>query len=332
MIENSTALLAALRERGLINNEATPAIAPIDATQDRPWYIGLLLGLSGWIAGIFLLMFVGALYFSVTGNATIAGIVLLAAAWGLFRVDVEGAFVSQLALSLSVAGQCAIVYGLSNGFQSSSIQAPAAIALILQIVLVAIMPSRMHRTMSALFACAAWALLVRSLFGDDPFYSGRTRSAPPSLALALTSWALAWAPVCIALYVAVSREHAWMASRWRAMIRPALAGLIAGLAWATLLTHPLDALAWGQMNDTRSGWLALWPLLSACAALAALAAAFALKHSALMGATIIAALWHVSHFYYAMGTTLLVKSILMLTIGAALLVVARAWTPPGQKS
>jgi uncharacterized membrane protein len=42
-----------------------------------------------------------------------------------------------------------------------------------------------------------------------------------------------------------------------------------------------------------------------------------------MGACIAAVLLHVSHFYYALGTSLLLKSVLMLAMGAALLLAAR---------
>lgn len=64
-------------------------------------------------------------------------------------------------------------------------------------------------------------------------------------------------------------------------------------------------------------------MLSAGAALAAVAAAFALGSRALMGACIVATLLHVSHFYYALGTSLLLKSTLMLLMGAAMLFAAR---------
>jgi len=39
---------------------------------------------------------------------------------------------------------------------------------------------------------------------------------------------------------------------------------------------------------------------------------------------VVAALLHVSHFYYALGTSLLVKSVLMLAMGGVLLFAARA--------
>jgi Domain of unknown function (DUF4401) len=330
MIDTAAGLQRALAERGLLPAEVNDN-DPIarEETQDRPWYISLLLGLSGWIAGLFLLGFVGAVYFSVTQNATIAGVILLVSAWALFRVDVEGAFVSQLALALSIAGQFALLFGLSDNLALRRSGDIAAIALVLQIALVALMPSRMHRSMSALFATIAWVVFIRSLYGNDLFggFSTRQPLESPSLTLALSSWALAWAPIGIALYFAVVREPLWMASRWCRVIRPAAIGLAAGLAWATLFSHPFESLRFA--DATREGWLAIWPLLSAMAAVAALAAGFALKHRALMGAAMIAALLHVSHFYYAMGTTLLIKSVVMVAIGVLLLVAARALNPRG---
>jgi len=71
----------------------------------------------------------------------------------------------------------------------------------------------------------------------------------------------------------------------------------------------------------------LWPLLSALGALAAVAAAFARRRRGLMGVCVVAALLHVSHFYYALGTSLVVKSLLMLAMGGAALIAARVLRP-----
>ena len=104
---------------------------------------------------------------------------------------------------------------------------------------------------------------------------------------------------------------------------PALAGVIVGIAFATLASEPLESFRWWGNAPVRQDWLALWPLLSAGAALAAVAASFALGSRALMGACIAAVLLHVSHFYYALGTSLLLKSLLALAMGVALLIAAR---------
>ena len=120
------------------------------------------------------------------------------------------------------------------------------------------------------------------------------------------------------------REPAWIARGWAPALRPVLNGAIVGLAFATLASQPFESLRWlGDSSAPRPDWLALWPLLSALGALAGVAAGFALRSRALMGASVFATLLHVSHFYYALGSSLLLKALLMLATGAAMLLGAR---------
>ena len=296
-------------------------------TPDRPWYIGVLLGTAGWFAGVLLLVFVGALFRPDSGpGALVVGAVLVGAAWGLFKADREGAFFSQLALALSIAGQFALLYGIHESlFKGLGAWIPtlAAVGLVIQLALVAVMPSSLHRTMSTLFACIAWAMFVRYGLWDEPFWSQRKAGPGPSLGSALFGWALVWVPVGGALYFLVRREPQWMAAGRQALARPVAVGLIASLAVATLLSHPFETFTFWAEPGARKSWLALWPLLSALASLGALAAAFALGNRGLMAVCIVAALLHMSHFYYAMGATLIVKSILMIAMGAGCLAAAR---------
>jgi hypothetical protein len=294
-------------------------VAPLEPA--RPWYIGLLLGVSGWLAGAFLLMFVALLFHpDSAGAAAFSGVVLLAAAWGLFRADRDGAFTSQLALALSFAGQCLVLFAMTE--HSHAPAGVASAACLLQLVMLGLMPNRLHRLMSALFAVIAWALAWRfGLFGE-PSWSG-VRGTAASLPAALAGWLITWLPVGAALALLIRYEPVWIAHGWAPVLRPALTGLVVGIAFATLLSYPLESFQqWGNA-PVRTDWLALWPLLSAGAALAAVAAAFALGSRALMGGCIVAVLLHVSHFYYALGTSLLLKSLLMLLMGAALLFAAR---------
>ncbi len=325
MIESTEQLLHELRARGLAADGPAGDPGSSHAT-NRPWYVSLLLGAAGWIAGIFLLIFVFMLFKPEgAGPALVVGLVLLAAAWGLFKVDREGAFVSQLALALSVAGQFAVLYGIGDTFFKGTreIAGIALVALVLQVALIVAMPNRLHRTMSALFACMAWALLVRYGLWDQAEWGGsRDTPAAHSLGLALLGWAIAWLPVGGLLYVVAHREPTWIAQGRQAIVRPAVVGLIVGLAVATLLSQPFDSFRWGGRTEVQQGWLAIWPLLSALAALGALAAAFAMGNRGLTAMCVVAALVHVSHFYYAMGATLLIKSATMIVLGALLLAAA----------
>ena len=324
MIANTMELLHALRTRGLIQSASAATAAP-DGAQvppDRPWYIGALLGASGWLAGLFVLGFVGMLFQPHTpAQAAIAGAVLLGAAWGLFKADREGAFVAQLALALSIAGQCLMLYAMTE--PARGVASIAAAALVLQAVLALVMPNRLHRALSTLFAAIAWAMTVRyGVFGEPDFWHD-ARAASASLPRALAGWLLAWLPAAGALWALIRREPAWMAHGWQPVLRPVLSGLIVGLAFATLASQPFDSLRWwpGEVAVQRD-WLALWPALSALGALGAMAAAHALRSRALLGACVVATLLHVSHFYYELGAALLLKSLLMLAMGAAMLLAA----------
>ena len=293
------------------------------ADSGRPLAISLLLGASGWFAGIFVLILVAlAVRPDSAAPAAITGVVLLAAAWGLFMAASGGLqiVVVQLALALSIAGQCLVVFAAAD--HAGGIGPAAAAALLLQIVLAFVMPDRLHRTLSTLFATVAWALTVRfALF--DAHAGWRDDAARPTfLPAALGGWLLTWGPIAGALWWAIRHEAAWVARGWVALAQPIVTGLIAGLAFATLASQPFDDMRWFGAHAS-DGSQALFPVLSALAALAALAAAFAQGRRALMALCAIAALLHASSFYYALGASLLVKSLLMLVAGVACLAAAR---------
>lgn len=323
---NAVDLQQALQTRRLMTSDAlvAPGDAP-DAPHDRPLAIGLLLGASGWVAGLFMLAFVAMLFQPDTAaQAAVAGGLLLAAAWGLFRADGDGrqAFVAQLALALSIAGQCLMLYAMSE--HARGIAPIASAALLLQTALALVMPNRLHRTLSTLFASIAWALTLRfGLLGEPDFWHGRDTAPPPSTATALAGWLFAWGPVGAGLAWLIRSEAAWMARGWQPVLRPIATGLIVGLAFATLASQPFESFHWFFGHEVDVGGLAWWPLLSAAGALGAVAAAFALRQRALMAVCVVAALLHISHFYYALGTSLLVKSVLMLAMGGVLVAAAR---------
>jgi hypothetical protein len=328
---NRRSLLAAL-ELTASELPAENNLPETDAHTERPWYISLLLGASGWFAGLFMLIFI-ALLFRPTSSAAMlfCGALLIAAAWGLYKVDRNGTFVAQLALAFSLAGQAMVVFGLSQDFKS--IPLSAFVAFVLQTVLVLIMPNALHRTISTLFACAALAVTVTyTLFADTNAYryGMETLNPTPTLSYGLAGWAITWLPIAGLTYWLVRHEARWMARGWQAVARPALTGLIVGLAFATLISHPFEMFRMSGRQPNDLGWLALWPLLSAIAAAGAIAAGFALKSRALMGISLIGALLHTSHFYYALGTTLLLKSLIMVVMGLALLGVAYLLKRPGE--
>lgn len=333
MITTPQALLQELQSRGMVADAArtgdSSSTAPqAGAVHDRPWYIGLLLGVSGWLAGLFLLGFVAMLFQpSRPAEAAVAGAILLAAAWGLFKADRDGAFVAQFALALSIAGQCLLLFAMNQ--HARELGPIAASALGLQIVLALVMPNLLHRTLSTFFATIAWALTVRfSLFGEPEFWRGE-REVAASFGQSLGGWLLAWLPVGAGLVLLLRNEPGWMARGWQPVVRPVLTGLVIGLGFATVASQPFESFRWFGAGPVQQNWLALWPMLSALAALGGIAAAFALRSRALMGASAVAVLLHVSHCYYELGTSLLLKSLLMLAMGGAFVLAAR-WFARGE--
>src|SRR5690606_23276149 len=116
-------LAAALAERGVLTEKRE---APEGAANDRPWFVSAVLGGAGWLAGVFVLFFVYLLFEPDSApELGVAGAVLLAAAYALYRADRRGAFFTQLALALSIAGQISLCGAF--GAATESVAATAAI-------------------------------------------------------------------------------------------------------------------------------------------------------------------------------------------------------------
>jgi hypothetical protein len=315
MTHDARSLAEALIARGVLRGEAAPMP---QASSDRPWFVSLVLGAAGWLAGIFVLAFVAQL-FEPDSAAELApiGLVLLAAAFGLYAIDRESAFFDQLALALSIAGQLALVWAADEATDSTT--GTALLALLQQLFVLAVMPNRLARALAAFFACIAWALTIRFAWWGE---SALGETQVDDLPQALLSWLVIWGPLLGAAYALIRSEAQWMASGLRAVARPALAGLLASLSLAVWATEPFIGAQLGESDAEPSSWLALWPLLAVFAALFAAYCAFRVRSRPLIGLAIAGALLHVSQFYYLIGTTLLIKSCLMLAAGVALLAAA----------
>lgn len=299
-------LVDLLRERGLV---AADAAAPVADAVERPWFIALLQGGAGWLAGVFLLAFVG-MVFEPNATAMILGIgfVLLAAAWAIYHLDREAVFLEQFALALSIAGQIAVAWAILEGNPSKLFA--AVMLLLLQLVMWVVMPNTLARTLAAWFATIAWLYATRFLLD----FAGE-----PSAWIAL-DWLLRWGPLLALAGWLIRRETNWMASDLRQYARPGLTGVLLGLAVGGFA---LDPFGWlvprGETLGAALGWRALVPLLSIGLALCAAYGAFRVRSRGLLGLAVVAAIAHLARFYYLYGTTLLVKSLIMACVGAALL-------------
>lgn len=320
-------LVEGLRMRGVI-----PADAPVPEIleHDRPWFIAALQGIAGWLAGIFLLVFIAMIVEpDSTAGLVVCGAVLLASAWGLYYAGRNAVFLDQFALALSIAGQFALAAAVVKDVKMGV--AVAALLLLLQCVVFGIMPNKIARTLAAFFASIAWIYMVRLflrpghdnlLFADDNFLFESARLGGASVPV---GWVVTWAPLIFATWWLVRRETSWMATGARVFARPLLSGLLLGLALGGIVTEPLSLFALGvqEMGVPFSLW-SLFPLLSISLAVYVAHCAFRVQSYAVLGLAIVAALVHLSRFYYLYGTTLMWKSALMLLVGAALLLIGYA--------
>ena len=302
-----------LLERGFASGDA-PALAagPV-------WYLGLMLGIAAWFAGL-LLMLVTVLVWNVSGTESLLPLALL---WGvpgllLLRVDGLGVFPWQLGLALLVAAECAAVAALGSALDRAEPTLFASALLFAGMAVLAARPAA--RVLNVLAACVAWVLALRwSLLGEPWLYW--REEAPPALSAVLMVWLLCWGPMLLVALSIARSEAQWMATRWAEPLRAALVGVILALAFATPLSDPFGGLLLRESDGSRD-WLALWPLLSLLAAGVAAAVAFQQRARLLLGAGLLGLLVHVASFYFALGVSLLAKSLLMLLMGAALLAAA----------
>jgi hypothetical protein len=322
----SDELVAALRMRGVIPADA-PALA--GESRDRPWFIALLQGVAGWLGGIFLIAFLGVLIRpESTAGIAICGLALLLGAWALYYADRDAVFFDQLALALSIAGQFALAWAIVKDSESGVFI--AATMFVLQCAVFTVMPNSRARLLAAFFACAAWVYTIRFLLrpgaGDGMTLDDELiwRSPLAGGYVVPLGWVLTWVPMIALVVWLVERENRWMATRAHLFARPALSGLLLGVAFAGLVTEPLGLFLLGdEQLGLAVGWWALFPLLSIALAVFAMVQAYRVRSAGILGAAVIAALVHLSRFYYLYGTTLLWKSLIMVCVGAALLLAAR---------
>jgi hypothetical protein len=311
-------VIETLRTRGLVTTAEAP---PLPDDSGRPWFVALLLGAAGWLAGLLLLIFVGAVFEpEERASFLLLGTVSLGAAWAMYRAEADNAFLGQLALAVSMAGQVALAIGLLMNVDSPV--SIAAVLLSLQLAVLAVMPDRTARLIAALFACVAWGYLVRFVVypqsdWDDwlePMRDSRLGGA--SIAVA---WLLTWAPPVSACGWLVLRESRWMARPLRAWLRPALSGILVAVAVGGFATEHVAAAALGPGRmGVDVGWWSLFSLLSIALSVFAAWCAFRLRNLGLSGLAIAGALLHLGRFYYLHGTSLLAKSAVMLGLGAVL--------------
>ncbi|MCU0755047.1 MAG: DUF4401 domain-containing protein [Xanthomonadales bacterium] len=293
-----------------------------EAVEEGVWYLSLMLGAAAWFAGL-LLMGVTVVIWNPNGVGDFTALALIWGLAGLLALHFgAGGFLAQLGLCLLMAGECAAVIALGIRFDAAEPTLLASALLFAGVASVAARPAA--QILNVLSAAVAGVLWLRWSLLGAPWEDVR-----PALLPALGVWLLCWGPLLAALVLIVIHEARWMATRAAGLLRAVITALIVVLAVATPLTQPFAGLFMRDSDGSRD-WMALWPLLSLCAAGIATAVAWQQRQRILLALCGAGLLIHVAHFYYALGVSLIAKSLVMLLMGVGLLGLARMWGPePG---
>lgn len=298
------------------------------ATTDIPWYMTAAIGVGAWLAAIAAIGTVAsvvALFDLEPGVlAAIFGVACTAAGVAVWRQS-DGAFARQFAIASALGGQALIAGGLA--LEQESVIVAATAATIAAAVLLPLIRDPVHRFLAAAMALS---LILGALLIDEVPQAGGTLAAgtlPVALGLLMRPPAgvdlRGLAPALLLVPVAAQAvlEIGEFEADWLARLVYA-AGLLAvlGTLWRGAVpgVRPV-ILAAGAMALL----LGLTTTAGMLASLLLLALAFVLGSREMAAIGVVAQVWFVGWFYYALTFDLMTKSG-MLT-GAGLLLLALWW-------
>ena len=328
-------IFASLAARGLVADPQPPALAL--QAPGTPWYVRVMAGFGAWLGGLFLL---GSLmtFFSVmlrsAGGMLALGLCALGAAVGLYRAARDSEALQQLGLACSMAGQFALAFGIEELFHWDS-TAIAGFLFLLQVGLVFVMDSVLHRFLSAWFAAVAGYYFLYRMqavaLGGMLLAVGVTWIWLSEHIWTAARRATFWRPVGYALALALLFWHAPLSMQWvfgwgREEFALGVPYWLAPLAYALCLAGAAGWLAREQAPQAWPRWVVAALLIGASgwlapgllAAVLVLVLGAATGHRILTGLAVLAAAWYLGAYYYQMQLSLLEKSWVLIGSGVVL--------------
>lgn len=327
-----------LQKSGIVQGEQ-----PDNGVSGSPWYVKLLLAISGWLAAIFILGFIGAAFEFVFRNSGVAGIVgafMIAGAFSLLCISANE-FVEHLGLAASMAGQALIAYAIFDLSDHNEIVAWLLLA-ILQAVLVVLMPNFVHRVFSTLVASIAFAMALNEMdvpdviggvlmFGASFCWLNEFRYPQQMTKVRAIGYGLVLALIALkgttlfgyrVFGERFSQNHGPMALPWLGEI--IIGAVTIYVVWSVLQRY-------GQPMKSRLSITALLVTLLVCAlsinvqgitvGMVIVCLGFLGANRVLLGLGIVSLLFYISAYYYLLDTALLDKSQSLLMVGLILLFV-----------
>jgi len=352
-MDSSQRLWAQLHQQGLVNGTM-----PTTEQHHSPWYIKTMQGVAGWIAAAFLL---GAVALSLgwifDRNAEITlltiGLCGCLSAYFIIRGANHNNFLEQLGLAISLSGQFIVAWGLIELF---SYREATTFFILggLQFLLAFFMPHFIHRVLSSWFGviCLFIAIENIGIYGlgislttlaltllwvnETYWYRNQYRWEPIGYGLGLALVQLNSHLLFPSFLIAFSESTAMLATTINAFI-PWLNLACIGASFLVLTYHLLvryhiqPRSTQGLLYFGCSGALVLvsWPVMGAASALLIILLGFSTQRRTLLALGIVSLLGFIGWYYYNLETTLLNKSLSLITMGVTLLIgrflITRYW-------
>lgn len=342
-----------LSEAGLTNGMDQPE--GLDAVVERPWYIRLLYGFSGWLASWFLLGFLAMGLFELFDDEWamgVVGLLLSVPAFVAYRKGTDSDFWQQALLVFSLAGQLCVALALFEGLGFNK-ESPLIILAAYQAALYVLMNDHLHRLLSAMFAFAA----AYYAFADHAFLPLLTvilSGCFVALWMNQDAWGRKWAyfdPLSVALSVVLlvtssTQLHGVRGRWWFSPVveePPMLSVMQLGsqLLTAMIVLYLLFLILKEiegdfQANVTQKAIAVILVLVMSfyvsglAAALVVLLVGVARRNLWLQGLGIMACLGFVTWFYYDLSGSLLWKSASLVALGVLFLLLFRALKPDAE--
>jgi uncharacterized membrane protein len=311
---------------------------------ESPWYVSVLLAFSGWIAALFLLGFLGLGFESIFRNSTatfIIGAMMISGAFAILRIP-KNEFVEHLALAASLAGQALVIFSIYKITDHNQGLFWMLVTL-LQMLLAAIIPSFIHRVFSSFVAAYAFSMamtfiglpylvigmvmLLAALCWLNEFrypqYMRTIRAIGYGLVLAL----IQLKGTALFGY----RTMGWLYSHHQTelLVSPWIGELLVAAVTLFVVWNILQR--YNQAMFAPVPIMALLGTLLLCAAstqiqgitvgMVIMLLGFVGVNRTLLSLGIASLLFFISCYYYFLNTTLLDKSLTLLTVGLVLLAV-----------
>ena len=355
-MKSATTLWELLFTHQLVSGE----MPPIKAV-DSPWYVRAILGIAGWIAASFLLLFFAVGFEFLYENHSaglLVSLLMMGGAWALLHYLKFNDFSEQFAFALSFAGQTLFV--ISSGiFENLSAGVPFLYVALMEVVLVIVIDNTTHRVWSSLAAILACSIylpyihidllyleqplllaIVAALWLNEFRFPGYIRMTT-SVGYGLTLWLL-MLPVFILNEPSMAEEIGDLLQMTHVMkpwMGEALSGIVL-LATVYLLVARQKFQLSPRALMAIIGFTAMIALASLKASgisigVAIILLGFSNSNRILIGMGVISLLGYISSYYYMLQLTLLHKSFTLAATGSVLLaawLVIRYFTQLNQES